>query len=140
MLLADGSARAIETLSVGDLVLSYDTASGELEAGRVTRTLVHPDTPGLLRVNGELVTTPEHAFFVGGGWRRADSLRPGDLLLGASLAPGFGGRPTEAVPVVSLESLDGGVTTYNLEVEGWHVYFAGGVLVHNAKCTTCQIP
>lgn len=131
--LADGSSKPIEEVAAGDAVLSYDQERGVLAEGRVRRTFEHPDTPGLLRINGALTTTPEHRFFVEGAWVRADDLQVGDRLLGPYPVFGADGAPAAFVTVWQLESLPGGVTTYNFEVALFHTYFAGGVLVHNEK-------
>jgi len=131
--MADGSTKPVEEVVAGDVVLSYDASSGELVQGNVERLLVHASTPVLVRINGDLTTTPEHRFFVNGDWIRADHLRIGDRLLGAQLTVGVDGSPTSHVKVARLEELPGGVTTYNLEVAPYHDYFAGGVLVHNIK-------
>jgi hypothetical protein len=120
--LADGSEKPIEAIAVGDQVLSYDEALGVFAAGTVERTFVHDDTEVLLRVNGVLVTTPNHPFFVNGKWTLAGELRSGDVLLGVS---------GQVEQVTTLETLAGPATTYNLEVGPHHDYFAGGVLVHN---------
>jgi hypothetical protein len=130
--LPDGTTRPIEKLQVGDRILSYDAAEGATAEGIVSATLVHPDTSALLRINDELTTTPEHLFYVQGSWVAAGDLREGDLLQGIEIA---GGKPvSRPVPVTALEPRPGdGVTTYNLEVTPHHVYFAGGLLVHNAK-------
>jgi len=122
VILADGSGKPIEAIAVGDQVLSYDEALGVFAAGTVERRFVHPDTEALLRVNGELVTTPNHPFFVNGQWILAEDLRVGDVLFCV------GGQPEL---VTELETLAGPATTYNLEVGQYHDYFAGGVLVHN---------
>ena len=130
--LANGSTTPIEGVTVGDEVLSYDPDRGDFVSGRVTRLLVHPRTPKLLRINGVLTTTAEHRFYVGGEWVPAGELHIGDLLLGDGSA-GIASTLGADQRVVSLEELPGGVTTYNFEVEQYHDYFAGGVLVHNAK-------
>jgi hypothetical protein len=130
--LVDGSEKPIEEIAVGDRVLSYDEAAGALAEGEVVERFVHADTPALVRINGTLTTTPEHRFYVEGDWVEARDLRIGDLLLPAGLSLD-GPVPAARVRVDSLESLPGGVITYNLEVTEHHVYFAGGVLVHNIK-------
>ncbi len=126
--LAGGGTRAIEAVRVGDEVLGYDTATGRVEAARVLKTFLHPAaaTPTTLVVNGHLRVTPDHPFYAGGAWVRADHLRVGDMLLEVGAHGAV--RPT---PVVSITRVPGGMRTYNLEVAGVHDYFAGGVLVHN---------
>lgn len=129
--MADGSTAPIETVAAGDAVLTFDGDLRRFAVGRVVRTFVHPDTAAFVRINSDIVTTPEHPFFVEGRWVRADSLRLGDLLLGASRG-GDGVFATET-PVESIETFAGRATTFNIEVFPHHNYFAGGVLVHNIK-------
>ena len=126
--MADGSTRPIELIDVGDRVLGYDVETGATVAARVSHTFVHPGTTGSLLINGVLRTTPEHPFWVDGGWTPAAELVPGASLLAVS----------GASSVRSIESVSGALTTYNLEVDGVHNYFAGGVLVHN-KPVMCMI-
>lgn len=61
---SDGSARPIEEISTGDQVLTYNF-SGELVAGRVTRTFQN-EVSHLLNVHG-LKVTPGHVTLCGDG-------------------------------------------------------------------------
>ena len=130
--MADGSTKAIETVVVGDAVLSYDVDGRSPIRGVVTAVLVHPETPALLRINGEITTTPPHRFFASGRWTRADELRIGDTLFPQECALATCDERA-GIAVEALELLPGDVTTYNLEISPHHTYFAGGVLVHNIK-------
>jgi len=130
--MADGSTKAIETVVVGDAVLSYDVDGRSPILGLVTAVLVHPHTPALLRINRKITTTPEHRFFAGGRWTRAGELRIGDTLFPQECALATCDERA-GIAVEALELLPGDVTTYNLEVSPHHTYFAGGVLVHNIK-------
>jgi hypothetical protein len=127
--LADGTPRPIEQIAIGDSVLAYDVETGALATGTVEATMVHPDTERLVIVNGTLVTTPEHPFFVDGNWVNAGDLAVGDALITASAA--------QASPMIvpasvhSLEARSDRTNTYNFTVARYHDYFAGGVLVHN---------
>jgi len=127
VLLADGSERPIEAIVPGDRVLSFDVERGVVVQGEVVARYVHQDTLGLARVN-DILTTPEHRFYVDGAWRPVAELRIGDSLLLARA----GQSPTR-VPVTRLELVAGPLTVYNFAVAGWQNYFAGGVLVHNLK-------
>jgi len=82
--LGDGSRKAIETVDVGDLVLSQREDGGALGAQRVSHIWEHTVQRTLLLnfSNGEqLETTKEHRFHVdGGGFVSAGRLRPGAAL------------------------------------------------------------
>lgn len=115
----------IESLEVGDLVLSQDVHSGGLEFRPVTH--VHRNPPGLIYQvdlgDERILPSQFHRFWkVGQGWVMARDLKPGDELrvLGGirtvrSSEPG----PTQPV--------------FNLDVEGTHSFFVGrrGTLVHD---------
>lgn len=131
--MADGSQRPIEEITVGDLVLAYDTPSEMLVKAPVVRTFLHLQTPEskqLVRVNDSLVATINHPFFANGKWINAGALSAGDLLvkLVGGQDASFG---TAQITVSSLMLEKERATTYNLEVAGVHNYFAGGILVHN---------
>lgn len=141
ILLADGSTKAIEEVAPGDVVLAYDEETGALAHGMVAALLAHPpDSRGLLRINGGLTVTPEHRFFVDGAWRAAGDLRVGDSLLEMRSRPDSSGLSPASVLVERIESVPGGVPTYNFEVARYHNYFAGGMLVHNIKATGAVAP
>jgi RHS repeat-associated protein len=136
--MADGSEKPIERIRVGEKVLAFDEATGRVAPAAVTRVFVHADwkdREATVLVNGRLRATGNHPFFVNGGWRRADQIRPGDLL--RRLTPSGhdpGAAPTTvSESTVSAAPLAGVETVYNLEVAGFHTYFAEGVLVHNRK-------
>src|SRR5215831_2502158 len=82
--LGDGSRKAIETVHVGDLVLSQREDGGALRAQRVSHIWEHTVQRTLLLnfSNGEqLETTKEHRFRVeGGGFVSAGRVRPGAAL------------------------------------------------------------
>jgi len=78
----DGS-RPIETLKIGDVVLTQDPKSGALSFEPVLRVFHNPPAATLtLNLGGEsIVTTPIHRFWrAGKGWSMARELEPGDIL------------------------------------------------------------
>jgi hypothetical protein len=132
--MADGTTKPIEEVIVGDKVLSYDPERGELVTGEVVHTLVHPESERLVVINGSLVTTSEHRFYVDGAWIPAEELDAGSPLLAiASATDAAAPLATRVSSVGQIEAREGRITTYNFEVARWHDYFAGGVLVHNIK-------
>jgi hypothetical protein len=138
--MADGSQRNIEDIHVGDRVMSYDTTLGRMTSSEVTKTFAHPAVEGTVLINGKLRATPNHPFYVGGQWKRADELAAGDPLLTLDPRAGEGSMQMVVAPdtVTSLAMMPGTLETYNLEVAGEHDYFAGGVLVHNKTCVVCE--
>ncbi|MCA9686423.1 MAG: AHH domain-containing protein, partial [Myxococcales bacterium] len=138
--------RAIETIGVGDLLLTATLEQGDepgawatgVAAHRVIATHVRSvDAVLELRLRGDdgreqlLETTGEHPFFLPalGVFVEAEALRGGDVLE----SPGLG-----RVEVLGVRERAGRVDVYNLEVEEAHNYFVAGaesgwlVLVHNS--------
>jgi hypothetical protein len=111
----------IETVRVGDLVLSRELASGELSWKPVVRTTTRPPRP-VFEVsldNETFCCTGGHLFWVSGqGWTKASALRPGDILHAA------------AQPVVVMKTLEKPEQqTFNLAVEQTQNYFVGKQMV-----------
>jgi hypothetical protein len=135
VLLADGTARAIETFTGGEWVLAAPDSDpvGRARAARVARVfhnaparLVTVHTPGQ-----SVRATSGHPFYAQGrGWIRAEELVAGDRLRTAA-----GGWTVVAAVTDHGES----ERVYNLEVAGAHTYFVGSggvndgewILVHN---------
>jgi hypothetical protein len=130
VLLADGEKKPIESVKVGDSVLSCEETTGITRPQRVQRIWTHQvaTTVVLQLTGGETVeTTREHRFFV------ADRgfVGAGRLASGSTLQSYYGRN----LRVTALEPLVQTVKVYNLEVENFHTYFVGngGLLVHNLK-------
>jgi hypothetical protein len=135
--------RPIETIRVGDRVLSRDPGSGEQGFRPVLGTVTtHPSVLYHVRVSDaggreeEIVGTAQHPFFVQErcGFVPAAELAAGNTLVLAS------GLPASVVEVGHVAAAAGAsFTTYNFEVEEFHTYFVGddGVWVHNAG-PACQ--
>jgi hypothetical protein len=119
---------AIETIQIGDLVLSQNPHTGELNFRPVVDTTIRPPSGTIkLGINQEeIVTTRGHRFWVTlDGWRMAKHLKAGEQVVTTSGA-------------VDLRSVSEGSeeTAYNLEVGQFHTYFVGKnhVLVHDNTC------
>jgi hypothetical protein len=117
--------RAIETLQVGDRVLSQNTTSGALSFQPVM--VIHHNPPSAtlkLRLGGEtIVVTGIHRFWKAGkGWTMARDLRPGDIIRTV------GGT-------VRLHSVEAGSVqpVFNLDVAENRNFFVGnqGCLVYD---------
>jgi hypothetical protein len=119
--------KPIETLRIGDRVLSQDTRSGELIYQPVLAVFHNPPTM-TMRVSfegfdGPIVATPIHRFWkCGTGWVMTRELKPGDTLR-------LLGRSTR-VAKVEEEKVQ---PVFNLEVAQTHSFFAGThpALVHD---------
>ncbi len=131
--MADGSEQAIESVQIGDHVLSYDEASESIVPAEVTATFVHENQQPLLRVNDDLEVTANHPFFVNGHWVVAEDLVPGSEILRLNRPeskelPGF-----VRTIVSSISGIPVAGQVFNIEVDVQHNYFANGVLVHNKE-------
>ncbi len=117
--------RAIESIQVGDRVLSQDPTTGLLSFRPVVAVHRNRPTPTLrIAVDGEtIVATGIHRFWKAGkGWIMARDLKPGDRLrvVGATVA------------VRSVEP-DATQPVYNLDIADDRDFFVGGqgLLVHD---------
>jgi len=129
VLLATGRLKPIRDIRKGDRVRSYDLDAGHIVMATVTETFQHEqdDVKRLLLVNGFLKVTPEHLVWEATthAWMPA-----GDLQLGHAMVDPNG----QWVVIVSIETLPFVEPVYNLHTDrDTHNYFAGGLLVHNAK-------
>jgi hypothetical protein len=115
----------IESIRVGDRVLSQDTSTGQLAFQPVVATHLNGPAPTLrIAVGGEaIVATGIHRFWKAGtGWTMARALKPGDRLRMV------GGT----VQIESIE-VDKTQPVYNLDVALNRDFFVGpkGLLVHD---------
>ena len=125
----------IETIRVGDLVLSKNEVTGEVAPKPVT-DLIRPEPKPLYQLQafdagGEAETfhaTDDHPWKVEGkGWAETLDLKPGDRIDTGSGAD---------MVVTSLTLTERVEPTYNLTVADWHTFMVGEdqVVVHNANC------
>ncbi len=117
--------RPIESLELGDLVLSQNVETGELTYQPVIGRTIRPPSEILnLSFGGEtLRTTRGHPLWVAGvGWRMAKELADGAILHGVTGSP----RIQSVEPSTHEEA-------YNLVVADFNTYFVGesGILVHD---------
>jgi hypothetical protein len=129
--------RPIETLEVGDLVLSQNVDTGQLSYKPVIGRTVRPPS-GIMRISvggEEIQATRGHPFWVAGvGWRMAKEIEGGAVLHGITCAP----RIEAVEPAIDAEA-------FNLIVADFNTYFVGesGVLVHDntpRKPTRATLP
>jgi hypothetical protein len=129
----------IETVNVGDKVLSYNTALGTFVEAEVEE-LRRPKSKNLVRISfidgTGITTTADHPFYTGEMWVAVNPgaasrhvggdvspMRSGTQILSTS------GRRTvrEIAPYEMPEE----VPLYNLKIGGTHTYIADGLVVHN---------
>ena len=119
------SSKQVELLSLPPVL-----HSPKLSPRKVTRVFDNGEQEVIeLRFerSNPLVCTPNHPFYViGQGWKKAISLRYGDVCLSSK---GYQRR------FISCKILPEKQHVYNIEVEHDHTYYvgdSGGILVHNA--------
>jgi uncharacterized protein YfaS (alpha-2-macroglobulin family) len=124
VLLADGSEKSIQDIRPGEMILTrVSETDATLVPARVGR--VHTvEEDGYIIINDTLRVTAAHRMFVDGHWQAA-----GDIQVGSVLVDLAG----NAVRVEQIAFQREDVTVYNLMVEQYHTFFAGGVWVHNNK-------
>jgi len=138
--MADGSAKPIEKVKVGDKVMATDPETGKTQAKDVTATIIGTGEKKLVEVivvnatgtTGTVTATDGHPFWVPArhAWVDATDLAPGVRLR----------TPTgTTVKVLAVHRYGRYQRVHNLSVEGFHTYYvtAGSVsdlLVHNSGC------
>jgi len=132
--MADGSAKPIEDVEIGDMVLATNPETGDQGPRRVTDTIVGDGVKELVDIGADgaiVIATDRHPFWVDdeGRWVDAQDLQDGDVLLGAD---------GTTVAVDSVRERTEVRRVHNLTVDGIHTYYvlAGeqAVLVHNSGC------
>ena len=121
--MADGFKKPIEEIKVGDKVLSFDEKTNQFKPDKVTKLLKHTSYEYLI-VNGHLKVTPNHRVLSNGKWVEIGSLKVGNQLFNEN---------GQAEIIHSIEKVKERVTTYNIEINPYHTYVAGGYVVHNLK-------
>jgi hypothetical protein len=129
VLMADGGIQKIESIKVGDAIMTYDG-----NAGSVSKTYVRESDHILelryreLTKDGEEVikrieTTDEHEFWIinKNRWVAANQLETGDILITLN---------GNEVTVIETQHLDIPTVVYNFDVDGYESYFVNGVLAH----------
>ena len=132
VLMEDYSYKNIEDIKKGQSVKSYDFESGRIVNSKVKKTFFHkPDEMAdfYLKINNDLMVTPNHLFFSEGSWVHANDLILGDILFTKDF--------NSEIYISSIEKIFDKVPTYNLEIENVHNYYVQldnkFILVHNAQ-------
>lgn len=127
--------RPIESLKVGDAVLSWSVAEGRAVVARVSHAKVREAdlVLALTLADGRtLRVTPNHPLWepARAQWTLAGDVAVGDLLAVRDAAGAL--SPVAVTAVASDPAPSAGPTqVYDLTVLPTHAYFAGGVLAHN---------
>lgn len=114
----------VESLVVGQEVVSYDETRGERAVSRVLQIeSAHAESLVSLTwgASGALRVTASHPVFVDGTWTLAGDIADGSTLI----TNGFGVATVTAAPIELPTQV------YDLSVSAPNTYFAGGVLLHN---------
>jgi hypothetical protein len=134
----DTGLNAIESIQVGDMVLSQDVETGELALKPVvSTTLRDPETIYRIKTeSGDIRATGGHRWWVAGrGWIMSKQLEADMLLHNAKGTTKILAIETEADPL----------PTHNLVVDGFHTYFVGADRVLSFDNvdpipTLCKVP
>jgi parallel beta-helix repeat protein len=138
--MADGSEKVIESINIGDKILSFDLFNGKFVESKVTK-IENPIREGYYDINNLLKITNEHPIYMKNeeknyeGWLQVEKLKLGDYLFT---------QDRTWLKIDSIKYIEGDVQTYNLKfVNPWNDYFANNILVHNkgGGCTenwTCS--
>ena len=144
ILIADGSTKNIEDIEVGDIVLSWNEDTNQLQSSKVVKLIqpVHDDML-VIRFSNDVVNenTFDHPYYVKDkGWcsysptltkERYDI--DSELLEVGDICYFNNGEELEEVEISSIKENWGEVQTYIFELDNNYTFFANGILTHN-KC------
>ena len=125
----------IEDIREGDRVWAYNEETGDISLKEVLQ-MMESETDHTIKIYTEhetIETTALHPFYVDGEWVDASELKAGDKLIT---------KEKEEVEIKDTEFHYESKKVFNFEVEGWHTYFVGllMLLVHNAgRCLSKMI-
>ena len=144
ILIADGSTKNIEDIEVGDIVLSWNEDTNQLQSSKVVKLIqpVHDDML-VIRFSNDVINenTFDHPYYVKDkGWcsysptltkERYDI--NSELLEVGDICYFNNGEELEEVEISSIKENWGEVQTYIFELDNNYTFFANGILTHN-KC------
>jgi hypothetical protein len=141
--MADGSFKSIESVQIGDSVITFNFENQELEMNPVLHVdaLVHHELVKVVFSNGkEIISTEDHPYFVKGkGWCsfnpqqtqknyniQTRQLEASDFCLTIKK------NKLKKVKILQIEPLEKSLKTYNLtRIGNSNNYFVNGILVNN---------
>lgn len=121
ILMSDGTFKPIEKVKVGDRVMAFDEKTKELKIDKVKKVFRHQASEYLI-VNKDLKVTDNHPVYSNGKWKEMGSLKVGDSLVKSD---------GSSLNITSITQVWHKTKVYNLEVNPYHTYVAGGIVVHN---------
>ncbi len=130
--MGDGSLDPIETLEIGDEVLSFDTSDLTFTVETVTNHWSHPDdalTTLDLVTGASITSTPRHPFYdpMTGSWVEARHLDPGDQVFG----------PNGTYAITGTTTARGNVDVWDITVDNTNTFIVSAsgtdIVVHNAQ-------
>lgn len=121
ILMADGSTKAIEEIKPKDTVMAFNEKTGKFIPDKVKKFFEHQANAYLI-INEHLKITPNHPVYSNGKWVKIGRLKVGDSLVNAQ------GKPEK---ITSIEKITKPAKVYNIEVNPYHTYIAGGIVAHN---------
>ncbi|MCP4712683.1 MAG: hypothetical protein GY869_28995, partial [Planctomycetes bacterium] len=124
---------AIEEIEIGDQVMAWDEATGEVDYHKVLQ-LIRSERNDLCRLDfnegDTVICSRNHRFWIESrGWVEAQNLQLNDVCYQQA---GENVKHLQRLEIVATPTL---VPVYNIEVESAHTYFVGEqqILVHNWK-------
>ncbi|MDP2938635.1 MAG: polymorphic toxin-type HINT domain-containing protein [Candidatus Omnitrophota bacterium] len=130
ILMADSTLRPIEQLKTGDEIMAFDEDSKALVKDRVSKFFQHTADEYLI-INHKIKLTANHPVYSNGKWLEIGVLKKGDALFNSE------GKPEI---IKDIKKIREKVKVYNIEVNPYHNYFAGGILAHNKPLPPEEIP
>lgn len=127
ILMADKSLKNIETIKVGDEILTKESDYSEkLMPDKVIKIFEHSVSEylAIAHEKGILKITSIHPVLVNDVWKDAGEIKAGDML---SIV---GGRKTKVVSAEKIKTKKP-IKVYNFQTEIYHTFFADGIYVHN---------
>jgi len=129
ILMSDGSLKSIEQVQVGDSIMAFDEKTASFKEDKVSKFFHHKADKYLI-INDNFKVTPNHPVYSSGKWIEIGSLVVGDNLFNSE---------GKSVIIDSIREVSADTLVYNLEVNPYHTYVAGGFVVHNKPIPTLPV-
>jgi len=117
--------KPISHLAKKDVVLSYNKKTKQIEKTKILLVSTYNNKNILYNIScgkNKIRTTHNQLFFTKRGWKTAENLKIGDILLDTNL---------KEIPITKIEIEPYKGLVYDIGVERNHNFFANGLLVHN---------